>query len=144
MNKNQQKMVAYGRLIDKVMGRVEEIQDWLSPEFEELRHAIDDDKVASVDDDRYAKIQKDFADGTAEYADLLKQFEGASAPARFIGNHKLLTKAFAGFVDGCSAMTKSLGDGKQIDVAAFDAAEKQQDEETEKVTKHLTKIQMLA
>ena len=144
MNKNQQKMVAYGRLIDSVMGRVEEIQDWLSPEFEELRQAIHDDKLAAVADDRYAKIRKDFADGSAEYGELLKKFEGASAPARFIGNHKMLTKAFASFVAGCNAMTTSLGDNKQIDVAAFDAAEKQQDAETEKITKYLTKIQVLA
>lgn len=144
MNKNQQKMVAYGRLIDNVMGRVEEIQDRLNPEYEELRNAIDNDKVSDIAVDRYAEIQKDFADGTAEYAALEQQLAAGSAPARLMGNHKLMVKAFTAFVAGCQAMTDSLGADKVVDVAAFNAAEAEQDQQTELITKHLQKIQFLA
>lgn len=144
MNKNQQKMVAYGRLIDTVMTRVEEIQDKLNPEFETLRTAIDADKVGEIKADEYAAIQKDFAAGTADYASLRDQLAAATVPARLIGNHKLMVKAFAAFVDGCQAMTDSLGADQTIDVAAFNAAEADQDEQTELITKYLQKIQVLA
>ena len=40
MNKLQQKMARYGNLINDVMGRVEELQDKMSPQFEELRKAL--------------------------------------------------------------------------------------------------------
>lgn len=143
MNKNQQKMVAYGRVIDNVMGRVEQLQDRMSPEFEELRAAIDNNTLADLDVKHYDDIRKDFAAGTADYGTLLKQYQTASAPARLIGNHILLTKSFAGFVDGCQAMTDSLSDNKQIDVEAFNAAEKKQDEQTELITRYLQKIQTM-
>lgn len=144
MNKNQQKMAQYGYLINNVMTRTDEMQDALNPLFLELRTAIDADQVSAIADDRYAEIRTKFAEGTAEYTQLLAQFEAVQAPARFIGNHKMLTKAFAGFVAGCADMTASLGDNKQIDLAKFDAAEKVQDEESEKVSKYLNKIQVLA
>ena len=143
MNKNQQKMVAYGRIIDNVMGQVEQLQDRMSPEFEELRAAIDNDSLADIDAKHYEDIRKDFAAGTADYGTLLKMYQGASAPARLMGNHILLTKAFAGFVDGCQAMTDSLGADKQIDVAAFNASEKKQDAQTELITRYLQKIQTM-
>ena len=91
----------------------------------------------------YEEIRKSFAEGTAEYGTLLGKFENADAPARYIGNHKLLTKAFASFVEGCKDMTASLGADKKIDVAAFNAAEKLQDEETGQLTKYLEKIQLI-
>lgn len=144
MNKNQQKMVQYANTINKVMSRTDELQDELNPLFLELREAIDKDQVAGIADDHYADIRTKFAEGTAEYTKMLAQFETAQVPARFIGNHKLLTKAFGAFVDGCAQMTKSLGADKQIDVPVFNAAEKVQDEESEKVSKFLNKIQVLA
>jgi hypothetical protein len=143
MNKNQQKMAQYGYTINTVMSRTDELQDELNPLFIQLREAIDANKVADFDKDDYEDIRSKFAAGTAEYAEMLAKFEKAQVPARFIGNHKLLTKAFAGFVAGCQAMTDSLGDDKQIDIDAFNAAEKQQDEESEKVSKFLNKIQVL-
>lgn len=144
MSKVQQKMTRYGNLINDVMGQVEQLQDKMSPQFEELRKAIDSDKVADIDDAHYEEIRKSFADGTKQYAILLGKFETADAPARFMGNHRLLTKAFARFVDGCTNMTASLGDNKQIDVPAFNAAEKLQDQESGELTKYLQRIQFIA
>ncbi|KRM54357.1 hypothetical protein [Lacticaseibacillus sharpeae] len=143
MNKNQQKMAQYGYTINNVMSRTDELQDELNPLFIQLREAIDNNKVDDFKKDDYEDIRSKFAAGTAEYAEMLKKFESAQVPARFIGNHKLLTKAFASFVEGCQQMTDSLGDDKQIDVDSFNAAEKQQDEASEKVSKFLNKIQVL-
>ncbi len=144
MNKNQQKMAQYGYTIDAVMTRTDELQDALNPMFLELRAAIDDDKVAAIDAAHYADIREQFATGTAEYKQLLTKFEAVQVPARFIGNHKMLTKAFAEFVAGCQQMTDSLKEDQTIDAAAFKASEQVQDDESEKISKYLNKIQVLA
>lgn len=143
MNKNQLKLMHYGTMINDVITKTESTQEGLNPEFEALRNAIDSDKLADFDKDAYVKTQADFKAGTATYQDLLKQLETAAVPARLIGNHKLLAGSYARFVDACVAMTNSLGDDVTIDTAAFDAAEKIQDEETDKITKYLQKISVL-
>ena len=115
----------------------------MSPQFQTLRTAIDDDKLADVAADDFADIQSSFANGTAEYRTLAEKLNAASAPARLLGNHKLLVGAFDRFVQGCQEMTDSLQDGGKIDVAKFDAAEQAQDAETDKITKYIQKISLL-
>lgn len=143
MNKNQQRMYNYGRLINDVMSDVEKLQDRMSPQFQTLRDAIDDDKLADVSADDFATIQSSFADGTTEYRELAGKLNAASAPARLLGNHKLLVGAFDRFAQDCQDMTDSLQDGGKIDVAKFDAAEQAQDAETDKITKYIQKISLL-
>lgn len=143
MNKNQQKMYNYGRLINDVMADVEKLQDRMSAQFQTLRTAIDDDKLSDVDAADFATIQSSFTEGTAEYRELAGKLNAASAPARLLGNHKLLVGAFDRFVQGCQDMANSLQDGGKVDVDKFNAAEQAQDAETDKITKYIQKISLL-
>lgn len=144
MNKAQQKLQHYARLISSVMDATEGQQDTLGPLFDRLRKAIDDDQLASVSDEDYAATREAFAAGTAVYETQLTALQQATAPARMMGNHQLLTAAYADFVAGCQAMTASLGDGKAaLDQSQFDAAEKAQDEATEKLMKRLQRVSAL-
>ncbi|WP_125705615.1 hypothetical protein [Lacticaseibacillus daqingensis] len=145
MNKNQLKMVHYGQLVNQVITTTEDIQSTMSPKFETLLQAIDAATVAALDPADYTATKAAFAAGTAQYEALGQQLNGVVAPARLMGNHKLLAGAYAEFVAGCQAMTASLGAAPaDLDTAAFDAAETAQDTATAKLMKHLQKISALA
>lgn len=145
MNKAQQKLVRYGNLIAAVVRGMEAEQEALNPKFEQLRTAIDEDKLADINADDYAATKSAFAEGTATYQQQLDSLTTADAPARLMGNHKLLVAAYTDFVAGCQAMTDSLGKDKaSLDVAAFNAAEQAQDAATEQIMKHLQRVSQLA
>lgn len=145
MNKAQQKLMHYGNLIAAVVRDMEANQEALNPKFEQLRAAIDADKVADFDAADYTATKEAFAAGTQAYAQQLAQLEAGQAPARLLGNHKLLVAAYTSFVTGCQTMTDSLGAAPaDLDVAAFNAAEQAQDDATAKVMKYLQRVSQLA
>jgi hypothetical protein len=59
-------------------------------------------------------------------------------PAKVIGNHKKFERAFIQYVEGCQEMTDSLL--PEVNEEAFNAAEKKQDEATDKIYKTIQKI----
>lgn len=145
MNKNQLKMMLYAKTINQVMDTVESVQDDISPKFEVLRQALDDNKLASVTEADYQTTLDAFNAGTDKYKELLAKLQTAKAPARLVGNHKLLTGAFDDFVNGCVAMIDSMHDKPEaLDQAAFDQSEADQDDAQERIMKHLQKISSLA
>ncbi|MFD1393415.1 hypothetical protein ACFQ3L_07495 [Lacticaseibacillus jixianensis] len=145
MNKNQQKMVHFSNVMQQVMNGTEAEQERLNPQFTALRAAIDAGTSASFDAATYAQTKQQFEAGTNHYAALLETLAAPSAPARFIGAHKLLVAAYRDFVAACQAMTESLHDAPgSLDVSAFNAAEKAQDAATERMMVQLSKITRLA
>jgi len=144
MNAAQKKAMQYGNLINDTVQSIQEEQDKLNPEFEKLRDALDRSKVDKLDDVAYTKIQKDFTTGTKNYQATVAKLEKGRAPARLMGTHISLVSAFKKYVEGCSEMTDSIGDGKKIDRKAFDEAEKKQDEYMDKFSKLIQKLTDLA
>ncbi|WP_179394887.1 hypothetical protein [Lacticaseibacillus absianus] len=145
MNKNQVKLLHYGQVVNRVITQTEEIQETMSAKFEALRTAIDSETLAAFDSESYAETKAAFSAGTTQYAALGQQLDAVAVPARLMGNHKLMTSAYAEFVAGCAAMTASLNDTPAtLDVAAFNAAEAAQDAATGKLMKHLQKVSALA
>ncbi|WP_252893523.1 hypothetical protein [Lentilactobacillus senioris] len=57
----------------------------LNDDFELLRKAIDDDKVADIDSDKLTKIQKHFQEGTDIYKENLLKLEKVAVPLKFWG-----------------------------------------------------------
>ncbi|WP_461226547.1 hypothetical protein [Lacticaseibacillus suihuaensis] len=144
MNKNQVKMVRYGQLVNKVIEDTEAVQETMSPKFQALKDAIVAGTVADVAEGDYANTLQSFTAGTAQYQGFLAQLQGVAAPARLMGNHKLLCGAYAEFVAGCEAMVAALHNAPaQLDEAAFSAAEADQDVATDKLMKYLQKISAL-
>ena len=76
-----------------------------------------------------------FSEGTSNYEALLVKLQQVAAPARLLGPHHTLVRDFAAFTEACKAMTASLHADRQVDVAAFNAAEKAQDEAIQKFKK---------
>ncbi|MCI1985354.1 MAG: hypothetical protein LKJ69_01345 [Lactobacillus sp.] len=141
MNKNQQKFARYAQLINQIVTDTEAEQDEMSPKFEALKAAEEAGTIADFDAEAYATTKTLFAAGTAHYQKMLEQLEAAQAPARLLGNHKLLTGAFRDFTLGCEAMLASLHETPaDFDATAFDAAEATQDAATTKLMKHIQKI----
>ncbi|MFD1485346.1 hypothetical protein ACFQ5J_08900 [Lacticaseibacillus baoqingensis] len=141
MNKNQQKLAYYAQLINQIVTETEAEQDQMSPKFEELKAAEAAKTIQDFDAQAYQATKTLFTNGTTHYQQMLAQLEAAQAPARLLGNHKLLTSAFRDFTQGCVEMVASLHDAPaEFDQAAFDAAEAKQDAATTKLMKHIAKI----
>ncbi|MFD1465786.1 hypothetical protein ACFQ4L_06900 [Lapidilactobacillus mulanensis] len=143
-NKMQQRAMNYGNLINNVIEQTEQMQEKLDPLFKELKEKLSSNDLASLSTDRYQEIRQGFAEGVQVYDELLGRLDKAQAPARLMGNQKLLAGAFRDFVAGCQEMTESLNDDQTVDREKFDAAEAKQDESTERLSKYLTKIGTLA
>ena len=144
MNAAQKKAMQYGNLINNTVQSIQEEQDKLNPEYEKVRDALDRSKVDKLDDVEYTKIQKDFTTGTKNYQETLANLEKGKAPARLMGTHISLVSAFKSYVEGCAEMSASIGDNKQVDRQAFDAAEKKQDEYMDKFSKLIQRLTNLA
>lgn len=143
-NKLQQRALHYGNTINHVIEQTEEMQEKLDPMFQELKEKITSQDLASLSTDRYQEIRQGFAEGVQVYDELLTNLDQAQAPARLMGNHRQLVKAFRDFVEGCREMTESLREDQTIDQPQFYAAEAKQDESTERLSKHLARIGQLA
>lgn len=144
MTKEQQKITRYGNVISTVLQGTEAAQEEMGPKFDALRQAIDAEKLADFSHEEYAATKAAFTKGTNTYQDLLDKMNQVAAPARLLGNHKLMVGAYTQYVAGCQAMLDSLGDGPQdLDVPAFNDAEKAQDEASGKFSKYLERVQQL-
>ncbi|EPC49089.1 hypothetical protein Lpp123_15536 [Lacticaseibacillus paracasei subsp. paracasei Lpp123] len=133
MNKQQMKLANYGTTINAVVEATQDNQEKMAPLFEPLRKAIDENKLADYDLEAYQQTQTVFSEGTSNYEALLVKLQQVAAPVRLLGPHHTLVRDFAAFTEACKAMTASLHADRQVDVAAFNAAEKAQDRGNSKI-----------
>ncbi|GAF41036.1 hypothetical protein FC83_GL001899 [Agrilactobacillus composti DSM 18527 = JCM 14202] len=143
MNKIQQKAVRYAQMINGLVQNLEDNQSDLNGDFEKLKKAVETDTVADIPSDDYWAIQEHFQRGTDSYKDQLNKLKKTPAPARVAGTQFNLVSAYQDFVDGCQAMVDSMQDNRTISKSAFAAAEKAQDEASEKISKYIQKLTQL-
>jgi len=133
MRKNN--MNSYINVLSNVLQGTEEEANDMNDDFEKLRQALDEQAVSNLSVDELTTITAHFQKGTDGYTDKLNKLEQASAPVRILGKHKALVAAFRTYTEGCQAMTDSIHAADQtVDQAAFEMAEKTQENAMEKVT----------
>ena len=126
--------VYLGVLSQVLQGTEDEAND-MNADFETIRQALDTDKVADLSVEVLTAVVEHFQKGTDGYQAKLTKLEQAQAPIKILGKHKNLVAAFRSYTEGCQAMTDSIHPAEQtVDKAAFDAAEKQQEDAMGKVT----------
>lgn len=144
MNKSQQKMMQYGTAVNQLIEATEQGQELMGPLFTPLKEAVIQQKVTEMPEQEYQKTRQIFETGVASYHDAFNQFKTVAVPARLMGNHHLLTKAYASFIEGCEDLIATMTADQKIDEQAFLAAETKQDETTAQFSKLVSKISLLA
>ena len=141
MRKNN--MNAYVGALSRVLQGTEDEAGDMNTDFETLRSALDQGTVDQLSTDELAQIKAHFQTGTTGYVDKLNQLQKATVPVRVLGKHKSLVAAYRTYTEGCQAMTDSIdAEQRTVDQAAFDAAEKTQENAMEKVTAATQRIMM--
>lgn len=141
MRKNN--MNAYIGALSRVLQGTEDEAGEMNTDFETLRKSLDAGTVGDLSTDDLAQIKAHFQAGTTSYVDKLNQLQKATAPVRILGKHKALVAAYRTYTEGCQAMTDSIDAAQQtVDQAAFDAAEKTQENAMGKVTAATQRIMM--
>ncbi|MFC6275414.1 hypothetical protein ACFQET_07790 [Levilactobacillus tangyuanensis] len=128
-------MSGYINRLSQVLQGTEEAAGQMNADFEKLRGAIDNQTVGDFSQADLQAIADNFQRGTEGYVDKLNQLEQASVPVRVLGKHKSLVGAYRVYTEACQSMTDSIDvEHLTVDQAAFDAAEKTQENAMEKVT----------
>ncbi|QMU07049.1 hypothetical protein [Levilactobacillus suantsaii] len=128
-------MSTYIGTLSQVLQGTEDEADQMNTDFETVRKALDNGTVAELTVADLTDIKTHFQAGTTAYQGKLDQLQNASVPVRILGKHKALVAAYRTYVAGCQSMTDSLdADQQTVDQAAFDAAEKTQENAMTKVT----------
>lgn len=124
----QANVQVYAGVLSQVIDSTTQNGSDLNDDFEILRKAVDDDKVADIDTDALTKIKNHFQEGTDIYkADLLK-LEKVAVPVKLLGRHKQLVRYYEEYTNACQAMTDSINpEGHSIAVEMFNQAEKDQE-----------------
>lgn len=136
-------MNAYVGALSRVLQGTEDEAGDMNTDFETLRSALDQGTVDQLSTEELAQIKAHFQTGTTGYVDKLNQLQKATVPVRVLGKHKSLVAAYRTYTEGCQAMTDSINaDQRTVDQAAFDAAEKAQENAMEKVTAATQRIMM--
>jgi len=128
----------YAREINEIVQNTEKMGERLHPSYEEIRTALDENKIADFDQERLSEIHELFKEGTQFYQLNLEKIGLLKAPAKVMGNHKSFEKAYVQYVAGCQEMTDSLL--PEVNEEAFNAAEKKQDAATDIIYKTIQKI----
>ncbi|MHC5269639.1 hypothetical protein ACYSNO_10705 [Enterococcus sp. LJL98] len=123
----------YVQNINQIVKDTEEIGETLHPKYEEIRQAIDSDKVSELSAETLTKTIENFEKGTEKYKAMLKQIKALRPPAQVLGIHKKFENSYLSYVAGCEEMIASLANGT-VDVAAFNAAEEKQDLATDGIS----------
>lgn len=140
MNPTQKKAMIFANTINNAIKVTEEVQERLNPFFEELKAAMDADKVKEMESAKYLEILSEFQDGTDEYKKIADSLSKIKAPARFMGVHHNLTSAYKAYAVACQDMVDSMGDDRVINVEAFNDSELRQEKESDSIAKYIQKI----
>ncbi|WP_430610195.1 hypothetical protein [Enterococcus sp. DIV0876] len=122
----------YVQTINDLVKETEAIGENMHPNYEEIRQAIDEKKIADLSQERLAEIAETFKEGTEKYRLMLKKISQLRPPANVMGIHKKFERAYMSYVAGCDEMILSIADG--VDTEAFDAAEQKQDQATDDIS----------
>ncbi|MFC6169196.1 hypothetical protein [Loigolactobacillus jiayinensis] len=141
MVKVQQVMAHYAQVVDQLIQTTERLTGDLNGDYELLKSAISTDTVDDISNDQWTSIKANFKRGVAEYEANLATVKAVRPPAKALGIHHLLLSAYTDYVAGCAQMAASVDDkAHTIDVAAFKAAEKQQDDSSLALNKQIARI----
>ncbi|WP_368251466.1 hypothetical protein [Enterococcus sp. 2201sp1_2201st1_B8_2201SCRN_220225] len=123
----------YVQKINDIVKDTEAIGEKMNPNYEVIRQAIDEDKLATLTPENLAETREIFEAGTGKYREMLSTIGGLRPPAKVLGIHKKFERAYENYVAGCEEMIASIKED-QVDVPAFNAAESKQDEATEVIS----------
>ncbi|MDT2755831.1 hypothetical protein P7G51_00320 [Enterococcus asini] len=123
----------YVQKINDIVKDTEAIGEQMNPNYEVIRQAIDEDKLATLTPESLAETREIFEAGTDKYREMLSTIGGLRPPAKVLGIHKKFERAYENYVAGCEEMIASIKED-QVDVPAFNAAESKQDEATEVIS----------
>lgn len=133
----------YVQKINDIVKETEEVGEKMNVYYEEIRTAIDEDKVDELVSERIAEIRTIFEEGTKEYTILLEKSSQLRPPARVMGIHKKFERSYIEYLDGCKEMVTSLDAEKGVDVALFNASEEKQDKATDDISFSITRMSNL-
>lgn len=130
----------YAETINSVVKETEETGEKMNPNYEKIRQAIDEDKLADLSSEVLAETIALFKEGTSAYKILLERLTKLRAPAKAMGLHKKLEKAYKDYIAGCEEMILSIDPEKGVDKESFDLSEKKQDEASDTIMFSIEKI----
>ncbi|MBP1047577.1 hypothetical protein I6N96_14920 [Enterococcus sp. BWM-S5] len=130
----------YIQAVNDIVQDTEKIGESMNSYYEELRTAIDENKVAELSPEKIAEIQTVFEGGTEKYQLIMKKIEQLRPPVKVIGIHKKLERSYIEYIAGCKEMTLSLDPEKGIDTALFNSSEEKQDKATDDISFCITKM----
>ncbi|MCA5011752.1 MULTISPECIES: hypothetical protein [unclassified Enterococcus] len=133
----------YVQNINDIVKETEEVGEKMNEYYEEVRKAIDEDKVTELAPERIVEIQRIFQDGTKEYETMLEKVSQLRPPARVMGIHKKFERSYIEYLAGCNEMILSLDSEKGIDVDLFNASEEKQDKATDDISFAITRMSNL-
>lgn len=112
----------------------------MNPYYEEVRQAIDKNKVNDLTAERIAEIQAKFKEGTEKYELMLKKVGTLKPTPQVLGIHKKFQHAYTEYVAGCNEMILATDPETGIDAELFNASEEKQDQATDELTFAITRM----
>lgn len=94
----------YVQTINDIVKTTEDIGEVMNPYYEEVRQAIDKNKVNDLTAERIAEIQAKFKEGTEKYELMLKKVGTLKPTPQVLGIHKKFQHAYTEYVAGCNEM----------------------------------------
>ncbi|MYV16226.1 hypothetical protein [Furfurilactobacillus milii] len=134
-------MMVYGQTLSRTIADTEDVQKDLEPYYTKLKTAMDADKLADLSDADFADIQSEFQDGTDRYLSYNDKLKKLQAPARFMGKHQTLKRAYDTYANACQTMTDSLNVKEHtVDTKKFAQAEIDQNEAMDRIIRLIQTI----
>ena len=123
----------YVQTINDIVKTTEDIGEVMNPYYEEVRQAIDKNKVNDLTAERIAEIQAKFKEGTEKVGTL-------KPTPQVLGIHKKFQHAYTEYVAGCNEMILATDPETGIDAELFNASEEKQDQATDELTFAITRM----
>jgi len=130
----------YVQTINDIVKTTEDIGEVMNPYYEEVRQAIDKNKVNDLTAERIAEIQAKFKEGTEKYELMLKKVGTLKPTPQVLGIHKKFQHAYTEYVAGCNEMILATDSETGIDADLFNASEEKQDQATDELTFAITRM----
>ena len=132
----------YFQTINDVISDTEEMGSKMHPYYESLRQAIDNNEAVSTEE--LAKVQTIFEEGCETYDTYQAKVEKLQAPVKLMGLHKKFVNAYIAYVKACHDMLEATNPEQGLNVEAFNQAEKDQDEYSQKVSQAVARMATMA
>lgn len=129
----------YVQTINDIVKTTEDIGEVMNPYYEEVRQAIDKNKVNDLTAERIAEIQAKFKEGTEKYELMLKS-RNIKTDATSTWHSQKFQHAYTEYVAGCNEMILATDPETGIDAELFNASEEKQDQATDELTFAITRM----